>query len=101
MAKHDYWVFSVFDLKSLRTLAPSLWNIGFLFFVFVFVFFAPQYAARTLDSKIFNPDTPSSTPHISKRGGQLIRTLYVLPLGGGWGGRVVCAMNNTTVFLKQ
>ena len=78
MAKHNYWVFSVFDLESLRTLAPSLWNIFFFFF-------APQYAARTLDSKIFNPDTPSSTPHISKRGGQLIRTLYVLPLGGGWG----------------
>ena len=68
-------------------MALSLWNIVFLLFVcFVFFcFFAPQYAARTLDSKIFNPDTPSSTPHISKRGGQLIRTLYVLPLGGGWG----------------
>ena len=98
MAKHDYWVFSVFDLESLRTLAPSLWNIVVCLFVCLF---APRYAARTLDSKIFNPDTPSSTPHISKRGGQLIRTLYVLPLGGGWGGRVVCAMNNTTVFLKQ
>ena len=84
MAKHNYWVFSVFDLESLRTLAPSLWNIVVFLFLFFF-FFAPQYAARTLDSKIFNPDTPSSTPHISKRGGQLIRTLYVLPLGGGWG----------------
>ena len=87
MAKHNYWVFSVFDLESLRTLAPSLWNIVFFcLFVCLFVlFFAPQYAARTLDSKIFNPDTPSSTPYISKRGGQLIRTLYVLPLGGEGG----------------
>ena len=82
VAKHNYWIFSVFDLESLRTLAPSLWNIVFFFF------FAPQYAARTLDSKIFNPDTLSSTPHISKRGGQLIRTLYVLPLGGGREGSV-------------
>ena len=92
MAKLNYWVFSVFDLESLRTLAPSLWNIG------IFFFFSPQYAARTLDSKIFNPDTPSSAPHISKCGGQLIRTVYVLPLGGGG---VVCAINYTTVFLKQ
>ena len=62
----------------------ELWPLpyGILFFFF---FFAPRYAARTLDSKIFNPDTPFSTSHISKRGGQLIRTLYVLPLGGGGG----------------
>ena len=85
MAKHNYWIFSVFDLESLRTLGPSLWTIVGFFLVF---FFAPQYAARTLDSKIFNPDTLSSTPHISKRGGQLIRTLYVLPLGGGREGSV-------------
>ena len=94
MAKHNYWIFSVFDLESLRTLAPSLWNIVFFFF------FAPQYAARTLDSKIFNPDTPSSTPRINKCGGQLIRTVSVLSLGWGVGGGV-CAINNTTVFLKQ